>query len=104
MGNSTAEGESSRGATAAATTATITVVVDTNIFSSQLAQLRRLLNRSGDVGGGGTVAIYAPWAVFRELDALKSRLVWGSFSASINVMLLPSYLMPCVAFLQIVLH
>ena len=62
------------------------------------------LDRSGDVGGDGTVAIYVPWAVFRELDALKSRLVWGSFSASINVMLLPSYLMPCVAFLQIVLH
>ena len=54
--------------------ATITVVVDTNIFVSQLAQLRRLLDRSGDVGGGAVI-LYVPWAVFRELDALKSRWV-----------------------------
>ena len=52
--------------------AAITVVVDTNIFVSQLAQLRRLMDQSGEVGGG-TVVIYVPWAVFRELDALKSR-------------------------------
>ena len=57
--------------------ATITVVVDTNIFVSQLAQLRRLLDRSSNGGdlGGGAVNLYVPWAVFRELDALKSRWV-----------------------------
>jgi len=30
------------------------------------------LDRSGDVGGGAVI-LYVPWAVFRELDALKSR-------------------------------
>ena len=71
MGTSAVEG--SRGAAASA--AAITVVVDTNIFVSQLAQLRRLMDHGGEVGGA--VVIYVPWAVFRELDVLKSR--WGRF-------------------------
>ena len=66
--------------------ATITVVVDTNIFVSQLAQLRRLLDRSsngGDLGSSGAVILYVPWAVFRELDALKSR--WVGWTCCIKI-------------------
>jgi rRNA-processing protein FCF1 len=49
---------------------TITVVVDTNIFIAELVQLRRLMQ---DPDVGGSVVLYVPWAVNRELDNLKSR-------------------------------
>ncbi len=49
------------------------LVVDTNIFIAQLGQLRQLAK----VGNRGSVmdavVIYIPWAVLRELDALKGR-------------------------------
>ena len=50
-----------------------------NLFSGKTyffyncLQLRRLMDRGWDHVGGGAVVIYVPWAVFRELDALKSR-------------------------------
>ncbi len=47
-------------------------MVDTNIFVSQLCQLRQLV----DVHPGSpqeSVVVYVPWAVLRELDALKRR-------------------------------
>ncbi len=46
------------------------LVVDTNIFISQLKQLRQLV-ASHPGSPQESVTIYIPWAVLRELDALK---------------------------------
>ena len=48
------------------------LVVDTNIFISQLSQLRQL-SRAKAGSPQELVVIYIPWAVLRELDVLKSR-------------------------------
>ncbi len=48
------------------------LVVDTNIFISQLSQLRQL-SRAKAGSPQELVVIYIPWAVLGELDVLKSR-------------------------------
>ena len=46
------------------------VVVDTNVFISQLAQVRSLVDSDSY---SPRVIVYIPWSVLRELDILKAR-------------------------------